>query len=688
MTPAEELAELRRLDELEAKAALAKPQEEGFISRHTPDVLKNVGTAIYKGVAGLGAGAADALNGSYDYTDGVRAMNDLPVRKLDPSMPLSRALDATGYQPKTQGEKYVNMAVRGAAGAALGPGSLANVPRTMLAGAASGLGSEAAGQLPGIKGTPSEGVARVAGALAGGSGASLLLAPVKNAKQLAGEMLEGVKPEELEAAKKAMVQAKIAGVPVNLDQAMGKDTNITNVINALVGRKEGQKVVDQLRAQPDLVKGLMERLTKILPGKVRENADIANDTQAAATAALNRAREMRTKATQPLFESAGTMPPEMLDDMITQATTAAKNHPDTNKGQLFADMVELLKNAKKRNSPQPIESGMLDANGNPLMTPASPISMKELNDTMRTKLTNSKNVNTLNASAGDKEAIGGLQKMIGNFRDQMGAHSKDFKDANELYSLISKVRVDPMKKSVIGRVAGISGETADAEAVNKILPILARGRNPKADTSEITEFAKVTGHTPRIFQDAFKTHFSNLASAAEKQSKGALSPGIAGEMEKNLLGNANQRAGMKDALEAIAVGQGKPKDSIYPGFMAAMKIIAAASKRPGAMGPNGEALNQIAGQSHVASGLRMIGLAPGKPAAAGLQGWLTADAYRTLADNLTTAEGVAKLQALAKVPIMSTKAQAIVNTLLATKAVATPDEVTNVTPGDNEKKAD
>lgn len=682
-TPAEELAELRLMEQLEAKAAAAQ-EKPGWLSEHTPDWMKNAGTAAYKGAGGLVTGAADALNGSYDYTDAVRASNNLPVRKLDTSMPLTRAMEATGYQPKTQAERYVNMGVRGAAGAALGFGSFASMPRTLAAGGMSGLTSEAAGQLPGIKGTTSEGAARVIGALVGGIGTGIALSPVKNSKDLAREMLESVQPSDMEAAKKAMVQAKIAGVPINLDQAMGKDTNITNMVNALVGRKEGQTVVDQLRAQPGQIKALGDRVGKLLPGKVKENASIANETQEAASAAITRARELRTQATAPLFAQAGSVPPSLLSDMLKQAEVAVKANPDTNKGKLFSEMVDILRNAQKRAAPQPHPSGIVDASGNPVMMPAAPITMQELNASMRTTLNNSKNIN-LSSSAGDMEATKGLGGMVGDFRDQMGVVSPKFRQANELYAQISANRVDPLKKSVIGRVAGLSGDRADVEAVNKILPLLAKGRNPKAETSEITQFAKVTGNTPEVFQNAFKTHFNNAVSTAEKQSKGTLSPGMAKEMENTLLGNANQRQGMKDALEAIAVGQGKPKDALYPGFMAAMKIISAAGKRPGAMGPNGEALNQIAGKSVMASGLRMIGLAPGKPAASGIQGWLTADAYRILADNLTTAEGVKKLQELARVPIMSTKAQTIVNTLLATKAVATPGEVINVTPGDNEK---
>lgn len=679
---------LRRLAELDAKAGpepvpqpKAKPAPTFMerVSSAVPDSVKNIGTAAYKGLASLAAGAGDALAAQPDFGDAVRASYGLKPRPLDQNAPVSAALEATGYQPKTQGEKYANAIVRSATSALAGPGAVAGPGRALVTGAASGLGGEVAGQLPGIKDSKAEGVARVVGSLVGGTAGGLATVPFKNSKDLAREMFKGTTAEEVEQAIELMKKSKVAGVPVNLDQAMGRESNVSNVVRALSGREEGQAVVDQLRAQPGQVQVLAKRLMGLLPGEVKVPVQIANDTQKAATQALQNARETRTNAVRPLYAQSGELPAEVGQKLQAMVQKAASEAPDTNKGALFQEIADIIKNAQKR-SVGP-GSTLLGADGQPFPTEAGPINMEKLNDSLRSFTTGLKNVNT-NSKAGDKEAVGASLAMVKQLREQMGEVSPKFKAANELYAKLSAEKVDPLKKSVVGRVAGATGAVADKEAVDRILPILARGRDPNAKTSEIRDFAEATKASPEVFQDAVKTNFAKAVSTAEEQVHGKLAPSLPAALEHVLLGNANKRQGLKDQLEAVAVHQGLSKDAIYPGFMNALKIISAAGKSPGSMGPNTTALNQIAGKSLTASGLRMIGLAPGKPAATGLQGYLTADAYKTLAENLTTPEGVRKLQELAKTPVMSVKAQILTASLLGTAAGEKPPGVTNNTSGE------
>lgn len=682
MTP-DEQKELDELNELRALAAVkAGKPDEGF---NLLDNLKNIGTAAYKGVAGIAAGAADALAGSHDVSDIVgAAASGKPPRPLDTSMPVSRALEETGYQPKTQAQRYVNAGVRGVTSGLVSPAGLAGPMRSAVTGGMAGLGSEGAGQLPGVHGTAAEPYARVAGALLGGVTGGIASSTVGNSKNLASEMFKGVNPTDIDRAKELMAKSRIAGLPVNLDQAMGKDTNITNLVKALVSRKEGQPVVDQLRGQTEQARQLATRVTDGLPGNVQEPAVIANNSQAAATDAIKAARAARTAQTKPLFDRAGNVDDSMLETMHAQVKAAAEAAPDTNKGMLLSKLADILDNAKKRAAPQ--DSGFLDQHGNPIMNPGTPVPMEELNASLRSTMNQAKNVN-LSTSANDKEAVGALGKMVGDLRDQMGAVSPEFKAANALYAKISADTVDPLKKSVVGRVAGISGELADKEAVNKLLPVLAKGRNPEAATSEILEFA---AHSPPpVLQDAVKTHFSNAVAKAETQVNGKLSPDLPSAIEQSLLGDKMQRQGMHDMLNAIGrqVNPAEP-DLLRRGFMHAMEIMSAAAKRPGSIGVGAGELDAITKQSHVAQGLSMIGLAPGKPLGRGLERLYSANAYRTIAENLTTPEGVAKLQALAKVPLMGPKAQVMLATMLAGQSADKGTGIQQSNPGGNDQEKD
>lgn len=673
MDEVQELAALRRMQQLENKA-------KGIPEPSQWDALKNIGTAAYKGLAGVATGAADALAGSHDITDIGSVFAGKPVREVDTSMPVSRALEATGYQPKTTGERMVNSTVRGATGALVG--GMAAPVKAAITGGLAGLSGEVAGSLPGVQGTKMEPIARVAGALAGGVGGGMATSTIGNSKALAAEMLKGTKVDDVDEARRVMSQARMAGMPVNLDQAMGKDTNITNVVKALVGQKEGQPVVDQLRAQPKQAKTLVARIVNSLPGKVREEVDLSNLSQSAATDALKKVREYRTNKTAPLFGQAGNVPDDLLDDMIAKVRAEVKANPDTNKGNLLAQLEDTLKKAKVRTKGD--TSLVLDAAGNPIQGATKPVTMQELNASFRSLTNNSKNTNALNVSAGDKEAVGGLQKMVTDLRADMGTRSPKFKEANDLYASISTTKVDPLKKSVVGRVAGMTGEVADREAVGKILPVLAKGRDPNAKTSDIIRFAEETADRPEVFQDAVKTHFSNAVAKASKQLDGVDSPELPKLLEQAILGDAFKRQGMKDQLTAIAKIQGaKDPTALYRGFTHAMKIMSAAAKRPGSLGVSPGELEQIASKSLMASGAKMIGLAPGKPLGRGLEGLYSANAYKTLAENLTTPEGVAKLQELARLPLMGNKAQATLSTLLATQSAPKPPGVKNVSPGDS-----
>lgn len=681
MDDQQQLQELRRIDALEKKAkGGVEPPSDSPIW----DNIKNIGTAAYKGVAGIAAGAADALAGSHDVSDIVGAtFSGKPPRELDTSMPVSRALEETGYQPKTQGQKYANAVVRGATSGLVSPAGVAGPVRSMVAGGLAGLGSEGAGQLPGVKGTASEPYARLVGALTGGVVGGVASSTVGNSKNLAREMFDGLNPQEIEQAKLLMAKSKLAGLPVNLDQALGKDSNVTNVVQALVGKKQGQPVVNQLRGQTEQARTLATRMTDALPGKVQNTAEVANTSQSAATDAIKAARQARTAATKPLFDAAGDVDAAHLGRMHQQVLAAAAQAPDTNKGALLAKLGEILGNAKERSTPQP--TSLLDHTGQPIMAPGVPVSMDELNASFRSTLNQAKNVN-LSSSANDKEAIGTLGNTIGDLRGQMGAASPNFKAGNELYAKISTETVDPLKKSVVGRVAGISGEIADKEAVNKLLPILAKGRNPEAP-SEILDYARETANRPEVFQDAVKTHFSNAVAAAQEQVNGKLAPSLPAALERSLLGNLNQKQGLHDMLNAVGE-QVNPQDPtmIRRGFMHAMEIMSAAAKRPGSIGVGAGELDAIAKQSHVAQGLSMIGLAPGKPLARGLEGMYSTSAYKTLAENLTSPEGVAKLQELAKAPVMGAKAQAIVATMLAGQSADKGTGIQQSNPGGIEEK--
>lgn len=720
----DELQQLRRLKELEAKAAGEKSimdsagKPKGIldtVSEYVPDSVKNIGSAVVKGVAGFPALLVDANAGANSPEDaGKRAQNELKRRETDGSWldsivgPSKKQLEAKvaeaekrskemaanpsqgafhsvqnfGYIPKTQGERYIDQGVQGAVGAMTGPGGLAGKVPAAITGFTGGVTGEAAGQLPDIKGTPSEPYARVAGALVGGIGSGAVLGLKKNSKDIAQEAFADWTPEDFAKARSMMEKAKIGGVNLNVGQAAGRDSNVDRVIDALVTHRQGAPLAQQLREQPEQIGELMRKMQSGVPGVVQEPAVIANTTQQAATNALEAARKFRTNSVKPLYDQAGEFPAPVLTQISDKLGTLIPRL-STNLGDLTADLKGIFDKAVQATKGVP--TGVLDSAGNPIMKPAAPMTMSEVNDAMRSLTNSLKNVN-LSAKAGDREAVKGLQSLVKDIRTTMGDISEPFKQGNALYAKISEELVDPLKKSVIGRVAGSQGALADKEAVNKLLPIIAKGRNPEAQSSDIIKFARQTSDTPEVFQDAVKTHISNAVANAEHSIAGQEGANIALALKNQLFATPAQQQGLVDALQGIAIQTKRDPNAIVNGFMNGLKLIEAASKRPANVGMSANDVKEMAGKSGIASGVQLLSLNAGNQAGKGFRGWVTAKTYRELAENLTTKEGLDRLQALAKQPVMSRKAQVLLNTLVTTGQQAKAGGVRNVTPIGNEEE--
>lgn len=658
---AQQLEDLRRLTALQG----ASPkEEEGVISRNTPDWMKNLGTAAYKGVIGMTVPSAlDAHSGSHDFSDAVLSSFGQPERQLDKTMPISRAIADSGYQPKTQGERYVSEGVKGVTSALTTPMGAIGPVRAGVTGLLGGLGGEAAGQLPGVKDTPVEPWMRVAGALAGGAAPSVGLAQATNLKELAHLGLGKWTPEQWTATKNNMLNAKnqIAPVDLNISQAANFPSNIDNVVDALTKHKQGTALIEQLRGQPEQVQNLAKRLEDSLKGTVKEPAQIANESQEASSGVIKSAKTARSNAVRPYYENAGNVPVDFLKRMETEIKNRAAAAPDTMRGDVLGELKDTFTKAIKRS--EGTDTGILDSAERPIIGAPNPISVQELNESMRSLMATKKIPNAASKPA-DAYAIGDLSNAMTNVREELGAINPSFQKGNALYKQLSPA-IEDLKKSEIGRIAGKTGALPDVEAVNKLLPLIAKGRNPNSSSSEILHFAEQTADNPEVLQNAFKTHFSNALAKVETNIEGLPADDIAAKVKKQLFATPAQQQGIKDSITGIAKQLGKEPGQAYNGFLNGLKLIEAAAKRPEGLGVSAEDIKGIAGSSLLGSGVQLLSLNAGNQAGKGVKALITGNTYRKFAELATTPEGLDKLQELARVPIMSVKAQSILNEALA-----------------------
>lgn len=644
----------------------APKQEETPWYQGAVDVAKNLGTAAYKGVAGLAAGAADAFAAQPDFADALAAKAaGREIRPTgDTSMPVSRALESTGYQPKTKGEKWANAITRSATGAVLTPGAAIAAPvRSAAIGAAAGAGSEAAGNMFGEDSI----AARLLGGFAGGIGGGILTSLRTNAPSMAKGALRGVSEEDLTRAKSNMEAAQAAGVPINLSQAMERPSNIDNLVDALAGNQYGNKVQSQLRAQPIQSNMGMETEMANLPGQVRTPQVAANNVQNTTTAVIDKARQARTKAwearraaaEQETF-GAGKAPavtPQAVESVGYQLGLMAEARPNTAVGEHLLTL----------------RSRLFDAEGNALTDP------KQLNEVLKEAATKLKSPDlaTKGIDAGQSKF---LAQTINDIRDDLGPAFKPIREANVTYKQITDEVINPLKKSVVGRMAGRRGEIPDVEATRgKIMQLFEQGTTPGAKSSDILRLEKElrgvkSGEAgaalegSAAFQDAAKSWIAEKISDAVRPVGGRLNEDLPQRLTQAFAGNENRTQGMRDTLVGLARSQGMADDALYPGMEKFLKIVGMASRRPAGAGAGARELDEIASQSAVGGIGRFSAITPLRQPILKWTDFLKADAYRAMDDLLTSPQGVDMLKKLAAGSPADPKVQTAMATFLGTNA--------------------
>jgi hypothetical protein len=627
------------------------------------DTAKNIGTGLYKGIAALPAAAADVFASQPDMADAISQAAGAKPRPLSKDLGVvSAKLEAApGYTPKTTGERYTQAAARGVGGALSLP--IGGLSTAALSGAGSGLGSEAAASAFGDRMLP-----RMLGGLAGGLAGGGLANLRTNKGVMAREALEGVSPEDLAKAQANMREAQVAGIPVNLAQAMERPSNIDKVAEALAASRHGTKVQAQLRAQPMQANMGLETEMAGLPGTMRTPQVAANNMQNVATAAVDKARQARTAAweqkraaTEAATFGAGKAPavtPQTVEAVAYKLGLEAEARPNTAVAEQLATL----------------RSKLFDVDGNALTDP------KQLNEILKEAATKLKSPDlaTKGIDAGQSKF---LSNTINEIREDLGPAFKPIREANLTYKQITDDVINPLKKSVVGRMAGRRGEVADAEAVRgKISQLFDQGTVPGAKASDILKLEKElrgirSGEAgaalagSEAFQDAAKSWIGERISEAVKPVGGRLNEDIAKRLVTTFAGNENKTQGFRDVMVGMARSQGLPDNALYPGMEKFIKVLGMASRRPaGAAGAGAGELEQIAGQSAFGSVGRFSAITPLRQPILKWMEFLKADAYKAMDSLLTTPEGVDMLKKLAKGSPADPKVQTAMATYLGTQA--------------------
>lgn len=553
------------------------------------------------------------------------------------------------YLPAAKGGNPLGKAtIEGATGGLVAPGGPI---KALVTGGMAGLGGEAASEL--TNGNP---IARVLGALAGGVtggiGANSVRTGSAQARAVAQTAVEGLPPGALEKAQAFQAEAATRGVKLDLVQAL-EGTGVPapalkTVRDVLAGKAQGGQVQSTLQAQPGQLEVAGDVAIGGLPGKVREPNVAANNLADIATQRIQAAKNARTAATQPLYDSAGPLPPEAKKS-ITDALNDALTRPG-----ITSDAAGKIQEALASIKAAPGTGAR--------MTHAADF------DTMIRELAGPFKGQPLSGSA---SAF--LGTLVPDLKQTLRDASPGIKAGAATHAQISQDVVDPLKQGPVGQMAGRRGYLGDVQTpVSRMTGIFEKGTDPQASTSSIkTLGAEINKSDPSAFADAAKTYYSGKLGQSFDATLGAgqaSNPDAAGRIVRNLFQDRNQWQGMKDAAEVIAQGHGLNPDEVIKGLENFAAISKAAANRPSSIsGVSASDIAEMGGKTLGTRGMKSVGIQPLKPLADMVEAATLSKTYATFDQLLTSPDGAATLAKLGRVPATSPAAAAILSTWAASQ---------------------
>lgn len=528
--------------------------------------------------------------------------------------------------PETEEGKTASRIGSSVVAGMIAPGSVA---QNALAGAGAGLGAEVGAELGG---TP--------GAIVGGIAGSVLPAgvakagqwvgtPLKTQEKIAGMALDNVKPDDLLVAKQNMEQARRLGVNLTLEQALPGQTNVRELQNMLAQTRSGEPLAAQLRNQPREVAAATQDAVASLPGTIKGQQQVANESQAAADLALKTLRQERTAAVAPAYEQAGSLRPDETTGLLKGLREAVRG-----KGQL--DRSKTL--TKLYNKLNPMRT-VVDSSGNEVKKRIPVTDVQTIDDTLRElekKMSNKPK---------DPRAAALIQSEIGKIRDNLKALSPGYAAGSEQYAQITRDVINPAKQGPLGQVAQRTGyDPSNPASRTNLYGIFDRGEGVLTLQKDMS---KAGPQGNQAFIDAGTSWFADKVQGAAKLEGGELTKDLAANIEKSLYGSPSQVRRTNDLLAGIARAQGVEESTLVNGLKNWTKTITMAAKQP--TSTRGQSAAEIAESSKSlfgrASSISVI--TPFRGTARKADELINRKAYSNIAKLMQTPEGIDTLRKLA-----------------------------------------
>lgn len=554
---------------------------------------KVAGSGFLRGIASIPALAAEAGMAE------PRAFN--PGRSGEAMADVQKL----GVHPNTAAERYVASAAEGVGAAPLSPAF----------GAVTGLASEAGGQATASPGNP-EGnpLGRLIGGLAGGGGIAVGKSLAPNAQRLTATALKGVLPQDWANAKAMETTLNDLGVPHLKSQLLGPSSSLDDIVrDASANPAVRPSLLNATRGVKDKSQQALEvHLNQNLPVQVDERRDFLLGLQ-------QKAAERETALMKQKNDVYAGKLPQGIETEI---------YPEQYVQRLRKELFDLSQNANEgfganTNGGKALATYIADK----LTTKGNGMSKMELGNLY----------NEINAWGADAGLSG---RALRQLKDKVGSFTPEFQPARNAASAFFESDVNPMRQGLAGDIAHARGgpnstKYTATDAATSVFPL------DKAQPIAIKKLAEDVGgeQVGLLLRDHLTRNFER---AAKGLGEGEMTPA---KWVEAVVGTPAQRQNVEAALIESARAQGQNPNAVLSGFRKLISAFGSYQDLKMSPGISQANLGFEAGKSAIGAAV-----APQSRIARYFWEKATAKTYQQIADMVTSKDGLATLEALARQP--------------------------------------
>lgn len=543
--------------QLLAAAANANPNMSG-----AEDFGRSVVTGLEKGVAGVAGLPGDIRRlegGAVNFTarQVARAMGHDPgagnvfdpkavgpTDILNPAMLAAHMAPTTGGLDAAQqahlGPYHIPQTTAGRYGqriAEFAPtvvGGEASIPAKLLATLLAGGGSQAAEDIAPEQFKPA---AAMGGALLGGLGAGGLAHLGRAPEAAFGNALGNVSPEQMRLSEQLRQSAAASGlkltVPEAVQQVTDNGTGLGRMQRVVESTKPGQALTAPYFAErPAQVQGAVSRFADQIAGPSNQPGMIGQRANAAASGALDKARQTVNKVAEPDYRALTEqqMDPEQYAQLTANpsylgALKELRSHPEL--GATVAHLpdsnLSVINEVQKR-----LGTGADAAAGSPLLPGDNHLAA------LRTQAKT-------------------LADMLARDASDTG-YGGEYGRARDTVSNLSAQYVDPLKAGPLGAMSKTAKVGEQTAALYPAKPL-------EGASNETGQAVRVLGATdPGVAEDLTRQHLVNALNDAMKNLQGGQNQYAGAKLAVSLAGNPEQAATLHAGVSALPGGEQRAQE--------------------------------------------------------------------------------------------------------------------------------